>query len=620
MKLLPLLLGLLLSFTVYAQQQTVPITGGTVTVTIPPGQPGPQGPQGPAGIGVPGPPGPAGTPGSVITFANGMCSSGTLTWPCTSGTTPPPTPIDGVCGPWVPGPLVPATCPTTPPFQQSRTDTRVEVTPPQNGGASCMPLTVVITAPCTPPTPGAGPTARLVASRTSGPAPLAVLFDATDTTHVDSAVDTFRLIGYWFDFHDPTSGTWPHDTLANANWSKNIERGGPLAAHVYDRPGIYTAMVRARDAQGRVSDASVTITVGEWPVARTTCLSRTADFTGCPAGSALVPNVTSWPVFADGWRYLLHAAQDFNSLGTATIWVSGRGARDVMLGSFGTGAKPIVGRVNIRSPFNNGGTGAANWPQRVTVAGLDALDITGNTGGKHISILNNTVTRGGMIEFYSDFVNTAEDNPGTWENPDGLYIVGNHVDRNFNTQVNENINGITFSGARVAFLGNFVTRSREHNVRIWHSFKTYFAHNSGTCVIGPNDPERQVFNFQGQGIQPYTGTFTGGVPRQVARYIIQSRNEIGSTQANCNWLSSAGPQNNESVEGFEDFISENNNYRRGTPFFSHQSLGGRRMTLRGNTPTSLNVVSNAGMNAMPASWRGPYFLNDTPPATEAPVR
>lgn len=70
-------------------------------------------------------------------------------------------------------------------------------------------------------------------SRTSGVAPLSVLFDTSKTTAVNTE-RPFHELDYFWEFGDPENGTWVVSGL-----SKNVDKG-PLAAHVFEMPGTYT--------------------------------------------------------------------------------------------------------------------------------------------------------------------------------------------------------------------------------------------------------------------------------------------------------------------------------------------------------------------------------------------
>lgn len=125
------------------------------------------------------------------------------------------------------------------------------------------------------------------ASRTSGLAPLAVFFDAGVAASTESSAP-FHDLDYTWDFGDPDSGTW-----GPSGKSKNTDKG-PLAAHVYETAGTYTASLTVRDSNGMVgSPTEFTITVTDFSAANTTCISTGTDFTGCPAGATTRPNITT---------------------------------------------------------------------------------------------------------------------------------------------------------------------------------------------------------------------------------------------------------------------------------------------------------------------------------------
>ena len=94
-------------------------------------------------------------------------------------------------------------------------------------------------------TGGVPPDASIVASRTSGPAPLTVLFDASGSTVAEGTI-----VEYEWDFEG--SGTFGN--------------GGPdpAAEHIYEIPGTYNATVRVTSSLGGVGTAIVGIIVKEY--------------------------------------------------------------------------------------------------------------------------------------------------------------------------------------------------------------------------------------------------------------------------------------------------------------------------------------------------------------------
>ena len=104
---------------------------------------------------------------------------------------------------------------------------------------------------------GQQPAAKVakLANRATGPAPLAVLFDATAA---DSGVPQPADHGAWhceWDYGDATSGVW---STTGRRRNGGI---GWLGAHVYEQPGDYTATLTTIDADGVVATFAQTITV-----------------------------------------------------------------------------------------------------------------------------------------------------------------------------------------------------------------------------------------------------------------------------------------------------------------------------------------------------------------------
>ena len=444
----------------------------------------------------------------------------------------------------------------------------------------------------------AAPTARLQASRTSGPAPLAVFFDATGTTDSNSSVNTFRQLGYKFDFGDTAAGTW-----AVTGRSKNEQIGAPLAAHVFESPGNYTVRVLVKDASGASSEASVVVSVQSandaFPSTRTVCMTRGSDFTGCPAGASRVSSASSWPRFQSGYRYLLRRGDDFNSLGSLRYGSGSGGVQDSQLGAYGQGAKPLVGEVSIES----GDTPATNWHSRVVLMDLDAVNIVQNRGGSHLLILRNTITRGGAITLAYAFDYYLRQATTQWTNPDSIFLVENRVDPNY-------ADGVSGNATRLVLMGNEVDRTEQHNVRIWQGHKIFVAHNSFTGRSG--DSSRHALKIHSSGLDAIASVLqpgTGTPPQRTSQAVIAD-NRLGSSSSNINWLLSPAPQSSRYVEGLEDFVIEDNEFRYGSNFAATIAWAGRRMTERGNRNMTTGGSANSVVGhheLLSSDWNGPYY-------------
>lgn len=165
------------------------------------------------------------------------------------------------------------------------------------------------------------------------PAPGAVFFDATGTTHSDGSIAPWKDCGYHFDFgyDDPsTPGTWVYTGKPKGN-----HIGFPLAAHVYETPNTYTASVRAQDPNGIKSDKRVTIVVQDpevyWTTGgRTTVYMSRASY-------------TAWPTWTSNTRYMLEAGQDWTALGAINI----NSKQQVCVQKWGVGANPLCSALRV---------------------------------------------------------------------------------------------------------------------------------------------------------------------------------------------------------------------------------------------------------------------------------
>lgn len=188
------------------------------------------------------------------------------------------------------------------------------------------------------PVAAAGPIdLRFVASRERGVAPLSVFFE-TAGTMAPGARRPFHDLSYCWEFGDPDSGFF-----ATTGLEKNRARG-PVAAHVFERPGTYRVTLKARAGSGPVVARETTVTVDDparvFAGEATVCFSSTGNFDGCPAGAKHERSASLDAVadeVASGRRLLLRRGDTFQSA-PVSIDVPGPGA----IGAFGAGAPPKV--------------------------------------------------------------------------------------------------------------------------------------------------------------------------------------------------------------------------------------------------------------------------------------
>lgn len=438
-------------------------------------------------------------------------------------------------------------------------------------------------------------TAAVQATRLTGPAPLAVQFDASGTV-ATSATLPFHQLTYEFDFGDDRGLTW-----GLSGQPKNTQSGGPIAAHVFDNPGTYTVRVRARDAGGSVSETSVTITVQDpaavYPGTRTVCVSSSGSFAGCPSGAA---QRTSLPSSYDGLRVLLRRGESFGTVSIATT------DDNAQIGAFGTGAKPSVAGVS----FGGGGT-VADWPDEVTVSDLNVGSggVSLETTGSRILLYRNDIvipTRsasqvniGTAVGYYAS--NGALP-AGSYYWPREIFLVENDIQGDTD---GDNTPTMVVMGwfMKSALLGNTINRATQHSVRMWAAHKTIVAHNFlGGDHYAPTPPGiRHALKLHANGARAYSDSLGNGQDIATSQVVV-ANNRIGSSAFPGSWMVGVGPQNEQSVEAVMDYIHENNVHGRGPYTSQDLHIAALRATTRGNTVQGGGTFG--GDAKQPSEWTG----------------
>jgi hypothetical protein len=435
--------------------------------------------------------------------------------------------------------------------------------------------------------------AKLKATRISGAAPLAVQFRAIGTTHKDQNLDTFKALGYHFTFGDPGSGTWKH-----SGKSKNSQIGGPIAAHVFETPGTYTVSVRAQDATGNFSDASVTITVTDpntvYSGANTVVISTNTDVTGAPNGAQLLTNQTNWPVWESGKRYLLMSGQDFTAFGNIKLFQK----EDVQVGKNGTGADPVVGNVGI----DTGRLPVGNFSKRIAISDLYVGDVQ-VAAGTDIAFIRGTNASffvGGTVEYWVE--NGTQDQADNLKWPENIFMYeATNIVRRTNYVVSVAAQARGFN-----ILGSELANSVQHNIRPYYLINGLIAHNH---LYGAATSKVNI-KLQGDGlVEKETEPLAKNSLNSATRWVVITDNKIGDGSAQKNvWAIAVQPENGTLQQGVQDVIVENNNFV--SDFQREVVLGGRRLTERGSTSSGPHsAITSNRIDHMPASWDGPYVVD-----------
>lgn len=461
--------------------------------------------------------------------------------------------------------------------------------------------------PVDPPPTSSVITASLVATRLAGPAPLAVLFDATATTATGVALP-FHQLHYAFNFGDDAAAEWEVTGLP-----KNTQAGAPLAAHVFDRPGTYTVRVRVSGVANEVEEVSVRVVVSDpattYAGTNTVCVSTSSNFTGCPAGAT---QANALPSSYAGKRVLLRSGEQFGS-------VSLSGTDDnVLVATYGTGAKPRVQRINL-----GGSNSVAGWPDEVSFVDLDVINNFGiNITASRVLVYRcefttpNTekVDFGSALGYY---VNNGSLPASAYYWPRELFLVDSTVIGDTNNDATPNVD-VMGAFAKSALLGNTINRATEHSVRMWSINKSVIAHNAiGGEHYAANPPGiRAALKVHSAGVNPYADNVGESGLHISSSKSVTADNIFGTTSYQGSWLTGFAPQNADqgTVEGLEDIIQERDRFVRGP--YTGQEIHNcvRRGTVRDALQLNGNAISmdlilpdewsgDPGMR----SWLGPYF-------------
>lgn len=434
--------------------------------------------------------------------------------------------------------------------------------------------------------PPTQPTGKLQVTRTSCTAPCGVLFDA-------SGLGDFRAT-YTFDFGDPKPDTW-----AVSGKSKNSESGGPIAAHVYLTAGTYTAKVNGESAQIVVADPAVV-----YAGTKTVCVGK--SFAGCPSGAAQqasLPSGTAW----SGKRWLLQAGATFGDISILD------GNANVQVGSFGTGAKPIVASVGI----GNWRPSSTNFASDIVVMDLNVQNQVQQSIGQRVLILRNyvhlTPNSGGIPLSFGEFDywyrgDTYRTVPqSAFYNAREIFFVENNA---IGADTKTGVAGFWGDGSRVALLGNRLGKYQQHTARFSALDRSVIAHNELQGISA--DGIRHSLKLHSMGFNAYADgaiNDTSGRGGWKTSKVVIANNVLGNAADNNVWTAIIGPQNNTVGEGIEDVIVEGNQFVRGKNTQTDLIVQARRVTARGNVTPDGKLRTGSDPNPeVPAEWSGPNFL------------
>jgi len=178
-------------------------------------------------------------------------------------------------------------------------------------------------------------------------APCGVHFDATRTTWAGHSQDEVDLdLDYLWRFDDPSCSQDGDGVFAASGMSCNTQNG-PVAAHLFEKPGTYTVELCVSDPGISTDCTTRDVVVSDpdvvWAGAATVCVSSSGTFTGCPSGAVHVTS-SDFDETLEGHveankRVLFRRSETFAS---STSFQFMHSDVRIHIGAYGTGAKPKI--------------------------------------------------------------------------------------------------------------------------------------------------------------------------------------------------------------------------------------------------------------------------------------
>ena len=426
-------------------------------------------------------------------------------------------------------------------------------------------------------------TAQLVPSRTSGVGPLAVFFDAVQSSA--SGADPIHELHYSWDFGDPAAGTW-----AQSGADKNTATG-PWASHVYDSVGTYTVTLTVTAPNGSQAQKTQTINVSDpdalYVGSSTACISASGSFSGCPAGAQQVTSSsfnTGMSYRGTNKRVLFRRGDTFSGSGTVGINMAGPGT----VGAFGVGSAPIVQTTQAGPAIRFSG----RTPQAVDWRIMD-LDFRGNGNQYSGAIGGDGTTRQVLLyRLSADNYHMPVSFPDSVINYYGQPLMNDDIAMVEGSLTNMSGggggNGFYAASNRMSLMGNMVVDATgvEHVVRIPYVGRGVLSHN----YFSTPQLTKHVLK-----LHAIDATRSYSFPERDSHHFIVSHNTFQG--ASNPWSVTIGPQNSTSDERVRDGIIEKNYFLAGPGTTKHMYLWTRGVSARSNifnmnggtTPSAISI-------------------------------
>lgn len=403
-------------------------------------------------------------------------------------------------------------------------------------------------------------------SRNSGVAPLSVHFAAT-LTPSNTENEHFHDYNYTWTFGDSSSGNWYNGD------SKNTGKG-PIAEHTYEMPGTYNAVLVVRDSttgnivSGLADSFTITVTDPEtiFATTKTTCISSTSNYTGCPSGANHATSLSALPGATDAGERVLLRRGDSWTISSSPSFPDNTGP--VSIGAYGECTSPDERGICSNAPditLTGSGTGflvlSKKWDWRIV-----DLYIHGTTGTTGIILGGGQDLRNTLVSRIKATGGSSAYILSQWRDNDNEYIWANTVS---NCWFDDFYSMVVFAGGeKNSIVGNRISNSTvSHALRVWFAYQNVIEHN---LIFGGGSGEHSLKLHGttpiGETGSVYVGTYADVLAaygedlahsgqRQLSQFIVVSDNVFGASGS---WMTSIEPQNGGYYEPIYDLIYERN--------------------------------------------------------------
>lgn len=412
------------------------------------------------------------------------------------------------------------------------------------------------------------------ASRTTGVAPLAVFFDAVNTTDpswasgvVQPSNGDYASFHYQWNFDDPASGNW---TTGRQNFdgypSKNTATGY-VAAHVYDDPGTYTVTLTVTDTNDNQHVYTQDITVSAFS-GTTYYVSNSGGADSNDGLSTSDPFKTfnkAMSKIATNVRILFNRGDSWSTNSKKDISIAGPG----IIGAYGTGDKPLI-TLSVESTIFDM-TSSTDWR-------IMDLHLTGPSGASASKAIEGQYTTQNLLYRIKTTYFGYSIGFGGYTN-DQLSVVDCEADRTYKW-------GIYIGASRLAILGSSSHDTVDsHNCRLPHCRKGVISNSEFL------DPAGGKHSFKYHNSPNFVGAPEGG-------YTIISDNKFRHTS----WTVAIGPQDAWKDERIKHVVFERNLSYGGIAVL----VWARQVTVRNNIlicnhPATFNgvMIEQRGIEPIP---------------------